>query len=140
MSNQRVIYILLGATIMLLIGTSIYYCFRMPIMAFDIFHIYPKGLLGYNTDNPIIYFFAFCLPDALWYMSLLQIQSLFFEERGWLNRLLVDTAISLPFLLEMGQFFGFISGTFDWWDILTYCITLIVFLCLRKTSLLQPSK
>ncbi len=140
MKNQRVIYILVGAVLLLLIGSDIYFFFRSPIIAFTIFHIAPDEYIACNTSNPFIYFMVFCLPDALWYMSLLLVQTLFLKEKGWLNRILVGIAISLPFLLEIGQYLELISGTFDWFDIITYCITLILFLCLKKTSLFSPYK
>jgi hypothetical protein len=140
MINQRAIYILLGALLLLLIGAGIYYFFRSPIIAFTLFNIAPDKYIASNTNNPFIYFMVFCLPDALWYMSLLLIQTFFLKEKGWSNRVLVGIAISLPFLLEIGQNFGVIPGIFDWFDIITYCITLILFLCLRKTSLFSPCK
>lgn len=139
MRQRATIYLFL-AVICLLAGTGIYYFFRTPIIAFAKLHITQVEIETINKVNPFLYFLIYCLPDALWYMSLLLVQSLFFEEKGWLNRLLVGTAISLPFLLEIGQYFGFFSGTFDWWDIITYCVTLILFLCLRKTFLLLYSK
>ena len=132
MTSRRAIYIVLGAILLLLIGTGIYFFFRSPIIAFNIFHIAPDKYIAGNTNNPFIYFVVYCLPDALWYMSLLLTQTFFLKETGWLNRLLVGIAISLPFLLEISQHFGLISGTFDWLDIITYCLTLILFLCLRK--------
>lgn len=140
MTPHRAIYILSVAIVLLLIGTGIYFFFRSPIIAFTLFNVAPEEYIAGNTNNPFIYFAVFCLPDALWYMSLLLIQTIFLKEKGWLNRLLVAIAVSLPFLLEIGQYLGFISGTFDWYDILTYCLILILFLCLKKTSLLLPSK
>lgn len=140
MTTHRAIYILLAAIVLLLVGMGIYYFFRTPIIAFSQFHIAQDEYISSNTNNPLVFFAIFCLPDALWYMSLLLIQTIFLKEKGWLNRLLVAIAVSLPFLLEIGQYLGFISGTFDWYDILTYCLTLILFLCLKKTSLLLPSK
>ena len=140
MTIHRTIYFLLWAFLMLIIGAGIYYICRVPIIAFTKIHLAPVENIACATDNPLIYFVVFCLPDALWYMSLLLIQTLFLEEKGWLNRLLVGIAISLPFLLETGQYIGLIAGTFDWFDIITYCLTLILFLCLRKTSLLSPCK
>ena len=140
MTNRETIYIVLGAILLLLIGTGIYFFFREPIIAFKLLHVTHNEYIACNTNNPFIYILVFCLPDALWYMSLLLVQTLFLKEKGEPNRILVGVAICLPFLLETGQYLGFISGTFDWYDILTYCITLILFLCLRKISLLQLSK
>lgn len=138
--TRRVSFLIIFVVACLLLGTGIYYLFRTPIIAFAKLHITQVDIQIVNKDNPFIYFLIYCLPDALWYMSLLLVQTLFFKEKGWLNRLLVGTAISLSFLLETGQYFGFISGTFDLYDILTYCITLILFICLRKISLLSHSK
>lgn len=86
-----------------------------------------------ESKNLYNYFLVYCLPDALWYMSLLLLQTFFLAEKGLLNRLLIIIAIILPFLLEIFQYFEIISGTFDWYDILTYCLTLIFYLlCLKN--------
>lgn len=140
MTSKRTIHILFVSMLLIVIGAGIYLFFRTSIIAFSLCHIAPNEYYIGNTNNPFIYFLLFCLPDALWYMSLLLVQTLFLFERGWLNRILVGVAISLPFLWETGQYFGLISGTFDWFDVITYCITLILFLCLKKTSLLLFSK
>lgn len=132
--------ILILAIVCLLLGTGIYYLFRTPIIAFTKLHIAQVEILTINKDNPFLYFLVYCLPDALWYMSLLLIQTFFLKETGWLNALLVGVAISLPFLLEIGQCSGLIAGTFDWFDIITYCLTLTLFLCIRKTFLFSPCK
>lgn len=138
--TRQVALILIIAILCLLLGTGIYYFFRTPIIAFTKLHITQGEIQTINKDNPFIYFLVYCLPDALWYMSLLLVQTFFLKETGWLNRLLVGIAFSLPFLLEIGQYLGLISGTFDWLDIITYCITLILFLCLRKISSLLDYK
>ena len=98
--------ILSVTTLLLLIGVGIYFFFRTPIIAFSKLHIDSGEYIACNTNNPLVYFMVFCLPDALWYMSLLLVQTFFIEEKGWLNRFLVGVAISLPFLLETGQYFG----------------------------------
>lgn len=132
--TKRVIYCAI-ALLLLLIGLSIYYFFRTPILAFTLFCIAPYEHIAINTNNTFYYFLVYCLPDALWYISLLLVQTLFLREKGWLNYMLVGIAISLPFLLETSQYYGLVTGTFDWYDILTYCFTLILFLCLRKLFL-----
>lgn len=126
--------------ILLLIGTGIYFIFRTPIRVFEMIGMSQYKIVTLDTQNPFNYFLIYCLPDALWYMALLLPQIFFFLGKGRINRLLVGIAIILPFLWEIGQYLGFISGTFDWYDILTYCLTLILFLCLRRTSLLWHSK
>ena len=121
---------------LLMIGTGIYFIFRTPIRVFEMLGITQYQIVVLKTQNPFNYFLVYCLPDALWYMSLLLLQTYFLAGKGFLNRLLIVIAIILPFLLETFQYFEIISGTFDWYDILTYCLTLILFLCLRKLFLL----
>ena len=127
MTYRRAICTILSAILLILAGTGIYYFFRSPIRVFSIFDIAPRGYIISTADNALFNWAVYCLPDALWYMSLLLIQTLFWNERGWLNRLLIGLAISLPFLLEAGQYFGMLAGTFDRLDICTYCFTLILF-------------
>ena len=138
--TQRAIHILTLSIVLLVVGSGIYYICRAPIIAFTQLHIANTEYMTCHTHKPFIYFMVYCLPDALWYMSLLLTQTFFLKELGWLNRLLVGIAISLPFLLETSQYIGLISGTFDWYDVITYCITLILFLCLRKLFLLFFSR
>lgn len=110
--------------------------FHEPILAFKFAEISQYQIVKLDTKNPFNYFLVYCLPDALWYMSLLLLQTYFLVGKGLLNRLLIIIAIILPFLLEIFQYFEIISGTFDWYDILTYCLTLIFYLlCLKKLFL-----
>ena len=116
---------------LLMIGTGIYFIFRTPIRVFEMLGITQYQIVVLKTQNPFNYFLVYCFSDALWYMSLLLLQTYFLIGKGFLNRLL----IILPFLLEVFQYFDIMSGTFDWYDILTYCLTLILFLCLKKLFL-----
>ena len=110
--------------------------FRTPIRAFEILGIAKHQVVVLETQNLFNYFLVYCLPDALWYMSLLLLQTYFFTGKGLLNYLLIFIAIILPFLLEVFQYFDIMCGTFDWYDILTYCLTLIFYLlCLKKLFL-----
>jgi len=121
---------------LLLVGAGIYFMFHEPILAFKFAEISQYQIVKLDTKNPFNYFLVYCLPDALWYMSLLLLQTYFLVGKGLLNRLLIIIAIILPFLLEIFQYFEIISGTFDWYDILTYCLTLIFYLlCLKKLFL-----
>ena len=129
-------WFLLTSTILLLIGTGIYLVFRTPIRAFEILGIAKHQVVVLETQNLFNYFLVYCLPDALWYMSLLLLQTYFFTGKGLLNYLLIFIAIILPFLLEVFQYFDIMCGTFDWYDILTYCLNLIFYLlCLKKLFL-----
>lgn len=120
---------------LLMIGTGIYFIFRTPIRVFEMLGITQYQIVVLKTQNPFNYFLVYCFSDALWYMSLLLLQTSFLGGKRFLNRLLIIIAIVLPFLLEIFQYFKIILGTFDWYDILTYCLTLILFLCLKKLFL-----
>ena len=120
---------------LLMIGAGIYFIFRTPIRVFEMLGITQYQIVVLRTQNPFNYFLVYCFSDALWYMSLLLLQTYFLIGKGFLNRLLIIIAIMLPFLLEVFQYFDIMSGTFDWYDILTYCLTLILFLCLKKLFL-----
>ncbi len=120
---------------LLMIGTGIYFIFRTPIRVFEMLGITQYQTVVLKTQNPFNYFLVYCFSDALWYMSLLLLQTYFLIGKGFLNRLLIIIAIMLPFLLEVFQYFDIMSGTFDWYDILIYCLTLILFLCLKKLFL-----
>ena len=134
---SKVIIVVVIATLLLLVGLGIYIFFRKPIIFFEVIGCKSMVPVVYlNVRNPLIYFLLFCVPDALWYMSLLLLQTSFLGGKRFLNRLLIIIAIVLPFLLEIFQHFEIISGTFDWYDILTYCLTLIFYLlCLKKLFL-----
>lgn len=125
---------------LLFIGLCIYYFYRLPILIFSAFDGF-RQLTGVSfinqqtTDSALSFFCVYCLPDALWYLALLLIQTIFNKEKGLLNRMLIIIAYSLPFLLEIFQYFNVIAGTFDWYDMLTYFLTLILFLCVKKLFL-----
>ena len=125
---------------LLFIGLCIYYFFRLPIIIFSEFDFFQQLTGIFLISKPTVdgawnYFCFYCLPDALWYVSLLLIQTFFDKEKGWSNRFMIIIAYSLPFLLEIFQYFNVIAGTFDWYDMLTYCLTLILFLCVKKLFL-----
>ncbi len=130
---HNLLIILTISFILLLLGTGIYFTFRTPIRVFEMLGITQCQIVILESKNLYNYFLVYCLPDALWYMSLLLLQTFFLAGKGLLNRLLIIIAIILPFLLEIFQYFEIISGTFDWYDILTYCLTLIFYLlCLKN--------
>lgn len=130
------VIILVSSIALLIIGAGVYFIFRTPIRIFEMLGITQYQIVVLETQNSFNYFLVFCSSDALWYMSLLLLQTFFLAGKGFVNRFLIVIAIILPFLLEMFQYFNIMCGTFDWYDILTYCLTLILFLCLKKLFLL----
>ena len=129
------VIILVASIALLIIGAGVYFIFRTPIRIFEMLGITQYQIVVLETQNSFNYFLVYCSSDALWYMSLLLLQTFFLAGKGFVNRLLIVIAIILPFLLEMFQYFNIMCGTVDWYDILTYCLTLILFLCLKKLFL-----
>ncbi|MBO5427553.1 MAG: hypothetical protein J5996_03895 [Prevotella sp.] len=73
-------------------------------------------------------FLIYNFPDGAWLLSLLLIQRYI----GTL-KIFELCAIALAIILELGQYLGWISGTFDLLDLLTYIIIFILFkLCTTK--------
>lgn len=116
------------ALLLVLLGSLIYLIFRQDIVAFSIISNDCLNAIKINLSNEraTTYFFLYCLPDALWYLSLLFFQIPYIHNlRG---KVLFGVSAMLPFVLEFLQKSGIIRGTFDWWDILTYIIVLTIIL------------
>lgn len=124
----------------LIIGLSIYILFRQNILFVEFLFGMEQGMFCHIDKNaPLLYFIVFCLPDGLWYLALLHTNKL-------INNLLktpndrfavsIDTVtISAPFILEIGQATGYLAGTFDICDVMTYLFTLITYsIWTRKKS------
>lgn len=126
---------------MLFVGLAIYVLFRTPIYALSWMDPELIGKLSLNIDfsvnKSIVYFIKYCLPDMLWYYSLLMSQTFFLKDNASReNILLFYFAASAPFVMEILQFIEIVPGTFDVADILVYIFTLITFkLCQRKNVL-----
>ncbi len=121
---------------LLIAGALIYALFRQEVLFLT--HI-PSDLLSkikididYNNCTAVTYFLIFCLPDALWYAALLIFQSALLE-KNITAKFVFIVSVLLPFIYEMMQKASLIPGTFDWMDIFTYLLTLLIlFLCQRK--------
>ena len=122
--------------LLLLIGAMIYIIYRPNVYFLMCF---PIGLLekikvdiDYANCSIGTYIFIFCLPDSLWYASLLIFQSALYE-RQKIAIFLFSLSVFLPFIYELLQKIGIVAGTFDIMDLFTYLLTLIiVLLCQRK--------
>lgn len=139
MSVRRNILI---AFILILVGSLVYVLFRQNLILFN--------LIGYEdfwasirvepkkNDGFLQYFFLYCLSDVLWYSALLILASTFYVRENYFSKFLLAIMILMPFLFEILQLVGMFPGTFDWYDILFYCLTLIIFVLLwiRKSNCL----
>lgn len=120
------IYILRGLFLFLL-GCAFYLFFRSDVLAFNVLRIHP--FCFHHSKNILSNFLIYCLPDGLWFASLLFVQLGISSDMDVFMLLLCIVA---PFLLEIGQI-AFLPGTFDWNDMLIYLLTLIiVYLCVKR--------
>lgn len=124
------------STTLLITGALIYAFLRQNVLFLTFI---PSDLLAkikididYSNCTIVTYFIIFCLPDALWYAALLIFQS-GLSEKDIAAKSVFIASVLLPFIYEMMQKTGQIPGTFDWMDIFTYTLTLLIlFLCQRK--------
>ncbi|OUN70004.1 hypothetical protein B5G10_10960 [Barnesiella sp. An55] len=124
---KKITYTLL----LLFAGTTIYILFRQNIIFMEWLPFKIRAI-EIESENLALQLFAYSLPDALWYASLLVFMSMFIKN-NYLNYYILCIAIVLPFFLELGQYFNLLNGTFDIFDIIFYFITLII--CLWKLKL-----
>lgn len=122
--------------LLLLVGASIYATCRQEVLFLTSFDTEWLARIKIEVDyaecNMLTRWIIFCLPDALWYAALLTIQ-LALCDGGFVGRSLLGLSIALPFAFESMQWLGLMSGTFDWLDVITYLLTLTIFiLCQRK--------
>lgn len=107
-------------------GACLYLLFREPV-------IFTKPLLeGINLpiiplkDTFIGNVLRYLLPDALWCGALLSYATTIRET--WLKLIFA----MLPLMLEFGQLFHIVPGTFDIADIITYTLITTIFLIIWK--------
>ena len=124
----RQIGIFLTAILCMVLGAGLYIMFRQETIFVNLLNI---SVLSCNLRPT--YLILYCLPDGLWFLALLIIQYSLFQRRNKISKVLLCFAVALPFVLECMQALGWFWGTFDWYDILTYCVTLIIFIiCVRN--------
>ena len=125
------------AILLLLIGGGIYATCRQDVIFLAPFREtkfldFLKIDIRYHNGNVFTYFFLFCLPDGLWYLSLLLFQKQFYNANVLTSKILLITSALLPFALEFLQYFKVIKGTFDILDICFYLLILIIFVIIWK--------
>lgn len=144
MDSKKNIGLGIGASVCLVIGFIIYCLSREHILFMDWLGIQGAYI---NTHHPIVKWTIYCLPDGLWYMALLLLMDMLYQIFGDISngRIMVFSFMSLsvilPFALELAQKWHIISGTYDIVDIITYLITLFLFvLCEKKVLFSSHSK
>ena len=102
----------------LFLGGLIYWAARPDVLAFSDSDIQPFTWAKYLPD-----WLVFNVPDGLWSYSLLSFTFILWQNNRSSNAFFwLIVAFSLGIFLEIAQYKHFISGTFDWLDVLTYLI------------------
>lgn len=122
------------ATILLLIGCTIYLPFRpQNLLIFKIIDGIGSmsnvvSLRMYINHNCFPDFIIYRLPAGLWTASYLMM--MYLTTKGYTRKLRLMLALPLPItaiVLEFMQLLGLCIGTFDVYDLIYYIIPLIVF-------------
>lgn len=118
--------LLILAFLFLSLGILNYVLFQRGIALFSFIHMLPASPI-YIKKAWLRHFMTGYFSDIAWCLALYMVTALLTELKqihlsGKLFNLL------LPFIIETAQFFHIIPGTFDWFDILTYLIILVLFL------------
>lgn len=129
MKNRSGAYIS-ASLFFLVIGLLPYILVRQDVMfLLPIRDILPEPLTP--DETVICRRFLNHFSDFAWYVALLLFMDSF-NRNDTKDKILFIAAIALPFVLEAGQAFHIINGTFDWLDILTYTLTLTIYLIMKK--------
>lgn len=127
--NKHQVIRLAMAGLMIIVGAAIYIISRHDIIFFDWMPsslIENKGGLEVKELSLPVYFTVYCLPDGLWYGSLLLFQYTFLDKTS-ISIYLFQISILLPFVWELLQIYDDVPGTFDPLDLLAYLLTLLIF-------------
>ena len=122
MSRRHKILLSLGL-LSLLAGIINYILFRPGIILLKLLDLNLTPL--YIKNILLKKFMIGSFSDIAWCLSLCCITRLLFELNNisFMGMILLFT---LPFITELLQYFQLIHGTFDWFDLLTYAIIIII--------------
>ncbi len=123
MKSRHKIFLLL-ALLCLLAGLINYILFQPNIF---LLLIYKHKITAISISNLAIkHILSGYFSDAMWCIALCFVV-LTLSELNYLRTSEKIGILLLPFITETSQFFGFIRGTFDWYDIFLYLIIILAF-------------
>ena len=115
----------------LILGFLIYLFFRPNNLIYNNFISFPIKI-NIESNSIITNFFIYSLPNGLWSLSYAQLIFHIYKDYGIKVILLSSLMVFLGIIIEILQFYGFISGYFDISDIFTYIIFHITILIIQK--------
>ncbi|MDE5799483.1 MAG: hypothetical protein K2H74_00495 [Paramuribaculum sp.] len=115
--------------LLMIAGAIVYILFRVPVIFTMPFQNIADQLpLISLPDNTLTYALRFIIPDVLWCVALLIYASVL------QSSILRYIALAMPVGMELGQYFGFIPGTFDIADLTAYLLITFIFILKWKKS------
>lgn len=117
-------YLLIAAFVALFLGVANYFLFNPHIVLFHWFGIHPAEFIIIQHSVWSLFFRGY-FSDMAWCTALCLAIRYLSKHQHLSNsdKLLI---LLTPFISEIGQYLSFIPGTFDWFDILTYLIVIII--------------
>lgn len=121
----------------LIAGLSIYLLLRHDTLFIGALIGLEDGLLcDYVSDTPFMNFVIYCVPDGLWYLSLLHVNELIHKQCLDNRKTILDwVVLTIPYSFEIAQLTEWIPGTFDLMDILTYVVITTIYLIWKRKNL-----
>ena len=126
------------ALLSLLFGVLNYLLFQSNISFFNAIHI-QQGKTFFIKNSELRSFMRGYFSDITWCCSLYLV-TIVLSERSSLHFYGKILILFLPFMVEFAQYFDFIYGTFDWYDLLTYLIILILAIIFFPTLIAKQNE
>jgi len=129
----------------LLLGSVIYLLFREKILATKLFYWISEPVFSIRSSNQtgakdfLFKTFVGSLPNALWVFSFTRLYLLIWRKKKKLGLVWFFLAFFVSILLEIGQYFGFIIGTFDLIDLVLVVIAGLLSLLLSIPEITKNS-
>ncbi len=150
--NKKIKDLILLVAFPLLIGTLIYVLFRSNSILFNSWikdsgfftYLLKTRLLIQNSNLTLNRYLVYNLPDGLWLFSWLNFLLIIWEfEINKTSRLVIIASFLAAISSELLQGLGFLSGTYDIFDLFAYVLaTFCVFIIFKQKknekSSLQP--
>jgi len=126
------------ALLSLLFGVLNYLLFQSNISFFNAIHI-QQGKTFFIKSSELRAFMRGYFSDITWCCSLYLV-TIVLSERSSLHFYGKILILFLPFMVEFAQHFNLIPGTFDWYDLLTYLIILILAIIFFPTLIAKQNE
>ncbi len=123
--SRRHIQILSLAFFSLLLGFINYVLFQPRIALFDFIPI-AASKPYFIQNNLLRIFLTGHFSDIAWCCALYLV-TVVLTELKYLHLSGKILILLLPFIVEIAQYFGLVGGYFDWYDLLSYLIILLLF-------------